>query len=83
MIIQFGRGDESAYDKWADGAKLFVSKPHFKIVFNNGLGFYILNSFKFNLLPKFYATFQRTFYELGVRFAGWTFEIMWSKAFKK
>ena len=34
--------------------KVFVSQPHYKIVFENGLGFYILNSYKFSPIPKFF-----------------------------
>jgi len=83
MIIQFGKADQNAYGQWARDLKVFISRTYFKIVFNNGLGFYILNAFKFNLLPKFYATFGKYFWEFGCRFSGWTFEVMWSKAFKK
>ena len=83
MIIQFGPGDQSAYGMWTKDSRVFISRPFFKIVFNNGLGFYILNSFKFHLFPKFYGTFQKTFWEFGFRFAGWTFEVMWNKSFAK
>ena len=83
MIIQFGRGDESSYSNWANDPRVFISRPYFKIIIDNGLGFYILNSFKFHLFPKFYGTFHKTFWEFGVSFAGWTFEVMWNKAFSK
>lgn len=83
MIIQFGTGDQSAYGQWARDLKVFISRPHFKIVFNNGFGVYILNALKFNVLPEFYATFGKYFWEFGFRFMGWNFEVMWSKAFKK
>ena len=82
MIVQFGRGDESAYGKWDDDPRVFISRPYFKVVLDNGLGFYILNAFKYNLFPKFYGTFTETFCEFGFSFAGWTFEVMWNKAFK-
>jgi hypothetical protein len=82
MIVQFGRGDESAYGKWDDNPRVFISRPYFKVVLDNGLGFYILNAFKYNLFPKFYGTFTETFCEFGFSFAGWTFEVMWNKAFK-
>jgi hypothetical protein len=82
MIVQFGRGDESAYGKWDDDPRVFISRPYFKVVLDNGLGFYILNAFKYNLFPKFYGTFTETFCEFGVSFAGWIFEVMWNKAFK-
>ena len=83
MIIQFGKGDESAYGKWENDLNVFISRPYFKIVLNNGLGFYLLNSFRFNLLPTFYGTFHKTFWEFGFRFAGFIFEVMWNKAFAK
>ena len=83
MIIQFGKGDESAYSNWANDPRVFISRPYFKIIFGNGLGFYLLNSFRFNLLPKFYGTFHKTFWEFGFRFVGLNFEVMWNKAFAK
>ena len=83
MIIQFGKGDQSAYSNWANDPRVFIVRPYFKIIFGNGLGFYLLNSFRFNLFPKFYATFHKTFWEFGFRFAGVNFEVMWNKAFAK
>ena len=83
MIVQFGKGDESPYGKWADDPRVFISRPYFKVVLDNGLGFYILNAFKYNLFPRFYGTFRKTFCEFGFSFAGWTFEVMWNKAFVK
>jgi len=62
--------------------RVFVSQPHYKIVFEDGLGFYILNSYKFNFYPKFYGMFKEEFWELGFNFAGWIFEIQWNRAFK-
>ena len=82
-IIQFGRGDETSYGKWADDPRILISRPYFKIIFNNGLGFYILNALSFRLVPRFYGTFHKTFWEFGFTFIGWTFEIMWNKAFSK
>jgi hypothetical protein len=83
MIIQFGPGNQKAYGQWPRDLKVFICRPYFKVVFNNGLGFYILNALKFNVLPEFYATFGKYFVELGFRFLGWTFEVMWSNAYKK
>jgi hypothetical protein len=79
MIIQFGKGDESAYGKWEDNLNVFISRPYFKIVLKNGLGFYILNSFKFSFFPRIYGTFHKKFYEFGIHIAGWTFEVMWNR----
>ena len=83
MIIQFGKSKENPYGKWADDPRVFISQPYFKIVLDNGLGFYILNAFKFNLFPRFYGTFRSSFWEFGFSLAGWTFEVMWNKAFAK
>jgi hypothetical protein len=83
MIIQFGKGDESPYGKWADDPGVFISRPYFKVVFNNGLGLYVLNAFRFNLFPRFYGAFRKTSWEVGFSLLGWTFEIMWLKAFTK
>jgi hypothetical protein len=83
MIIQFGRDEDDAYGKWANCPNVFISRPFFKIIFNNGLGFYILNSFKFNFFPKFYGKFENSFWEFGFNFAGCTFEVMWNKFFQK
>ena len=64
------------------GENVFVSQPYYKIVFEDGLGFYILNSYKFYWIPKFYGKIHSTFWEFGFSYAGWTFEIMWNKYFK-
>ena len=83
MIIQFGADKDiaNAYGTWNNCSNVYISKPYFKIVLDNGLGFYILNAFSFNLFPKFYGTFRESFWELGFDFAGWTFEVMWNKSF--
>lgn len=78
MIIKFGQ-DKDVYNF---GRDVFVSRPFFKILFNNGFGIYIFNSFKFRFLPKFYGTFHNTFWEFGVSVLGWTLEVMWNKHFR-
>jgi len=83
MIIKFGSDENGAHGNWADDPKVFISRPFFKIFFNNGLGFYILNSFKFYFFPKFYYAFENTYWEFGFKIAGWTFEVMWNKFFEK
>jgi len=60
----------------------FISKPLLKFYFNNGLGFYILNAYKYRFFPKFYGTIQKDFWEIGFYFTGYIFEIMWNKRFK-
>jgi len=61
--------------------KVFVSQPYYKIILENGLGFYILNSYKFSPLPKFYGEVKKNFWEFGFFFAGWVFEVMWNRSF--
>jgi len=60
----------------------FVSRPLAKLYFNNGFGLYILNSYKFFYIPRFYGMFRESFWELGFKWLGLTFEIMWNKYFK-
>ena len=86
MIIQFGVGDQSAYGTWGKDVTVFISRPYFKIVLNNGLGLYILNAFKFNIIPKCYARTsekEKSCWAAGFSFMGWIFEVMWNKAFVK
>jgi hypothetical protein len=84
MIIQFGTGDQSAYGTWPKDVSVFISRPYFKIVLNSGLGVYILNAFKFNIIPKCYArTLEKSHWVVGFSFMGWIFEAMWNKAFVK
>jgi len=71
--------DESSYGNY--DSNVFVSKPFAKIYFNNGLGFYILNSYKFRFFPKFYFNLFTKHLEIGFYFLGFIFEIMWNKAF--
>jgi len=80
MIIQFGPKDDE-FSKWSLNKNMFVSRPHFKIVGENGVGIYILNSYKFRFFPKVYGTFHPTYWEVGIDFAGWTLEFMWNKSF--
>lgn len=72
--------DKSYKNIWGDN--VFVSRPFYKIVLANGLGFYILNAHNYNLLPRFYGNIKKDFWEFGFYFAGWIFEIMWNKSFK-
>lgn len=63
--------------------KVFVSQPYYKIIFENGFGLYVINSYKFSLIPRFFGELNKDFWEFGFYFAGWIFEIMWNKAFKR
>ena len=62
--------------------KIYVSKPLAKLYFRNGFGLYILTSYKFYLIPRFYGVFHKTFWEFGFKVFGYTFEVMWNKHFK-
>jgi len=62
--------------------KNFISRPLAKLYFSNGFGLYILNSYKFCIVPRFYGMIRDSFWEIGFRFFGLTFEIMWNKHFK-
>lgn len=65
---------------WGDN--VYVSQPYAKIIFKNGLGFYILNAHSYALIPRFYGKIDKTFWEFGFYLAGWIFEIMWNKSFE-
>jgi len=80
MIVSFGRQKNVATYHW--NKNCFVSEPYFKIVLNNGFGFYILNSYKKYWYPKPYGVMHKDYWEFGINFAGWIFEIMWNKFFK-
>lgn len=81
MTIQFGV-KEDEYSKWANNKNIFISRPHFKIVGENGVGIYLLNSYKFRFIPKFYFRFDPTFWEVGIDYSGWILELMWNKHFE-
>jgi len=69
---------------YGDFPGIYISRPFCKILFNNGLGFYILNSYKIHFIPKFYLGYKKGSYlETGFSFFGLMFEIMWNKSFKK
>lgn len=61
---------------------VYVSKPLAKLFFRNGFGLYILPSYKFFIIPRFYGMFRKTFWEFDFKWLGLTFEIMWNKYFK-
>lgn len=63
--------------------KVFVSRPLLKILFNNGAGIYLLNSYRFNLIPRFYFSKHKDHIETGVSFLGLLLEFMWNKHFSK
>ena len=55
-----------------------VSKVYYRITFK-GMGLYILNSFQFKLLPKFFYMNGKYFTECGFNWLGWIFEFQWNR----
>jgi len=43
------------------------------------MGLYILNSFQFKLLPKFFYMNGKYFTECGFNWLGWIFEFQWNR----
>lgn len=82
MIIKFG-ADKTEYDAWAKNNKVFISRPFFKIVADCGVGVYILNSYKFNFLPRLSCSKSNTHLEYGIRWLNMHFEFQYNKAFAK
>lgn len=82
MIIKFG-ADKTEYDAWAKNNKVFISRPFFKVVAKNGAGIYMLNSYKFNLLPRFSYIKSTSHLEFGIRWLKINFEFQYNKAFAK
>ena len=82
MILQWG-ADDDAYGTWPPDLLVFVCRPHFKIVFDNGTGVYVLNSLQYNYLPKFYYAFDNAHWVVGFSMAGWTLHVAWHKCFEK
>lgn len=80
--MQWG-ADDDAYGTWPPDLHVFVSRPHFKIVLDNGAGVYVLNSLQYNLLPKFYYALDSAHGVVGLSMAGWTLQVAWHKCFEK
>lgn len=66
------------YEKWANENNIFISKVYYRILFKN-FGLYILNSYKFNWVPKFFGMNMKYYTECGINWLGWIFELQWSK----
>lgn len=62
------------YEKWANENGFFISKVMKRLFLGKLGGFYILNSYKFNWLPKFYGMKGKYFIECGVNWLGYIFE---------
>lgn len=66
------------YEKWAKDNNIFISKVYYRIIVKN-LGIYILNSYKFRWIPKFFGLKSKYCIECGVNWLGWIIEIQWNK----
>jgi hypothetical protein len=66
------------YEKWANENDLFISKVHYRIIVK-GIEMYILNSYKFKFLPRFFATKTKYYIQFGVNWLGWIFDFQWSR----
>jgi hypothetical protein len=69
---------KKGFKMYLNSNDIFVSKVYQRIRYKN-FGLYILNSFKFRLLPRFFGHKNKYFIECGVSWLGWTFEFQWSK----
>ena len=69
--------NQSLYQLERDINKL-IKKVYYRITFK-GMGLYILNSFQFKLLPKFFYMNSKYFTECGFNWLGWIFEFQWSR----
>ena len=66
------------FEKAMKAQGCFVSKVYYRITFK-GMGLYILNSFQFKLLPKFFYMNGKYFTECGFNWLGWIFEFQWNR----
>jgi len=67
------------YEKWAKDYGHFISKVIIRFFFGKFGGIYILNSYKFNYVPKFYFMNNKYFIEAGINWFGYIFEYQWNK----
>ena len=67
------------YEKWANENGLFISKVIKRLFLGKLGGFYILNSYKFNWLPKFYTMIGKYNIECGVNWLGYIFEYQYNR----
>ncbi|NBP02481.1 MAG: hypothetical protein EBU90_20655 [Proteobacteria bacterium] len=83
MIIKFGADKSDAYASWINMKDVYVSRPFFKIVFNNGMGVYMLNNYKWNLLPRVSFQHSSSHTEFSIRWLKGCIEFQHNKAFAK
>jgi len=69
---------KKGFKMYLNSNDIFVSKVYQRIRYKN-FGLYILNSFKFRLLPRFFGHKNKYYIECGVNWLGWILEFQWSK----
>ena len=67
------------YEKWANENNIFVSKVIKKLTFPNFTGIYILNSYKFNWLPRFFGMKGKYHIECGFNWLGYIIEFQYNR----
>jgi hypothetical protein len=67
------------YEKWANDNNIFISKVIKRLSFGKVGSFYILNSCKFNWLPRFYNVNSKYFSICGVNWLGHIFECQYDR----
>jgi len=71
---------KKGFKMYFESKDIFVSKVYYRITLK-GMGLYILNSFKFNWIPKPFGFGMKNkyFIECGINWLGWIFEFQWNK----
>jgi len=69
---------KKGFKMYFESKDIFVSKVYYRIRVKD-MGLYILNSYKFRLIPKLFGMKNKYFIECGVNWLGWIFEFQWSK----
>ena len=66
------------FENWIKKNNLFISKVHRRIRFKD-IGVYILNSYKFFWIPRFFGMNHKFFIECGINWLGWMIEFQYEK----
>ena len=53
-----------------------IIRPHFKLVFKK-FGVYFLNSYTFDLIPRFFLYNGKYLFDIGITFFGWNVIFQW------
>jgi hypothetical protein len=69
---------KKGFKMYFESKDIFVSKVYYRIRVKD-MGLYILNSYKFNWIPKPFGMKNKYFIECGINWLGWILEFQWSK----